>query len=206
MTILKNKFGLLILLSALFVSCSVSRRLSREFKNEEANREDLRGIVVYDILRDKQLINYNGNKYFIPASTVKLFTFYTAYSTLPDSVPSLEYLEKGDSLLIRGTADPLVLETEEDQVVRFLKESDSKIFLVDQLIDDDVYGPGWSWDDFSYGFMPERSLFPLYGNRVRISRTNDSLAAVPDFFKEGVEDSPNLDSSYKTMRTRESSR
>jgi D-alanyl-D-alanine carboxypeptidase/D-alanyl-D-alanine-endopeptidase (penicillin-binding protein 4) len=179
---------MLMLLAGLLVSCSVSKKIGRELEKEEASREDLRGFVVFDPARDKELINYNGIKYFIPASTVKLFTFYTAYMTLPDSVPSIEYLEKGDSLFIRGTADPLVLVDDDDRVVKFLKNREEKVFLIDRSIDDDVYGPGWSWEDFTEEFMPERSMLPLYGNRVSISRVGDHLEIVPELFAGEVED------------------
>ena len=142
-------------------------------------------MVVYDLTREKELLNFNGNKYFIPASTVKLFTFFTAYSILPDSVSSLEYLERGDSLLIRGTADPLVLTSEEDPVLEFLQSRNENIFLVDRAIQDEKYGPGWSWDDYQSSYMPERSLLPLYGNRVTMS-LDDSLEISPGFFREAL--------------------
>ncbi len=196
-----------MLFAGLFTSCSVSKRIDRELEKEEASREDLRGFVVYDPARGKELINYNGHKYFIPASTVKLFTFYTAYMTLPDSVPSIEYLVKGDSLFIRGTADPMVLEDEKDQVMEFLHSREEKVFLVDRSIDDDVYGPGWSWEDFTQDFMPERSLLPLYGNRVSISRVGDSLGVVPELFAGEVEDHESGEVSVrKTDRARDTFR
>lgn len=175
----------IVLIGATFLSCSVNAKLGRELVMDQADRNDFRGLVVYDLTRDKELLNYNGNKYFIPASTVKLFTFYTAYSILPDSVPSLEYLKRGDSLLIRGTADPTVLMAEEDQVIEFLKARDEKIFLVNRSIDDSKYGPGWSWEDYDYSYMPERSLLPLYGNTVTIT-FRDSLDIIPKFFKEAL--------------------
>lgn len=167
------------------MSCSVNSKLSRELYNEDSARQDFRGMVVYDLTREKELINYNGGKYFIPASTVKLFTFLTAYSTLPDSVPSIEYLEKGDSLLIRGTADPLLLSGEPDEVVDFLKSWEGNVFLADKSIDDSKYGPGWSWDDFASSYMPERNILPLYENRVTLSR-KDSVVVKPGFFKEAL--------------------
>jgi D-alanyl-D-alanine carboxypeptidase/D-alanyl-D-alanine-endopeptidase (penicillin-binding protein 4) len=77
---------------------------------------------------------------------------------------------------------------QQEEVFRFLRESPAKVFLVDEHIDDEVYGPGWAWDDYVYGFMPERSLFPLYGNRVRFKRAGDSLEVVPGFFSEYASD------------------
>ena len=187
---MKNKIILITLLHSLLISCSVSNKISREFKKEEAQREDLRGFVVYDPDRDKELINLNGHKHFIPGSTVKLFTFYTAYMTLPDSVASIEYLKSGDSLFIRGTAAPGVLEGENDPVLAFLRNREEQIFLVDRAMPDEVYGPGWSWEDYDQGFMPERSLFPLYGNRVTLSGLAEGLRVIPDLFEEEVESQP----------------
>ncbi len=167
------------------VSCSVNSKLERDFAKDQPDRDDFRGMVVYDLTREKELLNFNGNKYFIPASTVKLFTFFTAYSVLPDSVSSLEYLQRGDSLLIRGTGDPSVLTIEEDPVLEFLKSRNENIFLVDRAIEDEKYGPGWSWDDYQSSYMPERSLLPLYGNRVTMS-FDDSLEISPGFFREAL--------------------
>ena len=177
--------GFVLLLFATFLSCSVNSKLQKELVGDQKDRNDLRGMVVYDLTRDRELLNYNGNKYFIPASTVKLFTFYTAYSILPDSVLSLEYLERGDSLVIRGAADPSVLLDEEDRVVEFLRSWDEKIFLVDSSIEDSKYGPGWSWDDYESSYMPERSLMPLYGNRLTLV-SEDSLQVIPEFFRESL--------------------
>jgi D-alanyl-D-alanine carboxypeptidase/D-alanyl-D-alanine-endopeptidase (penicillin-binding protein 4) len=157
-------------------------------------------MVVYDLTREKELINYNGGKYFIPASTVKLFTFLTAYSTLPDSVPSIEYLEKGDSLLIRGTADPLLLSDGPDEVVNFLKSWEGNVFLADKSIDDSKYGPGWSWDDFASSYMPERNILPLYENRVTLSR-NDSVTIEPGFFKETLQKDGSGEAPSPAMKT-----
>ncbi len=191
MSISKNSICFAILLCSLLMSCSVSRRIGKELREDEEGRGDLRGLVVYDLSKDRGLINHNGAKYFIPASNVKLFTFYTAYRSLPDSVLSLEYVQREDSLFIRGTADPMALEPGREEVLRFLQENPARVFLVDGSIDDEVYGPGWAWDDYRYGFMPERTLFPVYGNRVRIRREGDRIEVFPGFFAESVEDFKN---------------
>ncbi len=206
MSILKNRAYVLVLLGTMLMSCSVSREIEGELHRQEGGRGDLRGLVVYDLSREREIINHNGSKYFIPTSNVKLFTFYTAYKSLPDSVTSLEYLVKEDSLFIRGTADPMVFESSEEQVLHFLRERQEKVFLVDAHIEDEVYGPGWAWDDYASGFMPERSLFPIFGNRVRISREGDLIEVVPGFFSESVESmesSDNPSGAKKSKRIRE---
>ena len=64
--------------------------------------------MVFDPALNKELVNYNGEKYFTPASNTKLFTFYAAYKTFKDSVAGLHYYLNADSLVIRGTADPVI--------------------------------------------------------------------------------------------------
>jgi len=44
-------------------------------------------------------------------------------------------------------------------------------------------GPGWSWDDYSYYYASERSVFPIYGNAVRITKMNNEIKTLPSGFE-----------------------
>ena len=49
---------------------------------------------------------YQETKYFTPASTMKLFSFYAGLHILGDSLPSLRYFSRCDTLFFQGTGDP----------------------------------------------------------------------------------------------------
>ena len=181
-----NKFTVLtgIILLAVFSGACVSRKIEKELKKSDQNNHYFRGLVVYDIKKDKERINYNGHKYFTPASNVKLFTFYTAYRTFKDSVTGLQYIRKNDSLIIRGTADPsLLYGFEGNQVIDFLANASGQIYLEDAQLDDDQFGSGWAWDDYMYDYQPEKSRFPVYGNLVSFSVVEDQIMVNPPLFK-----------------------
>jgi len=176
--------GLIVLMIS---SCSVTKTIEKEISKQEEINNYFRGLVVYDPETDKVLINHNGNKYFTPASNTKLFTFYTSYRTFNDSVSGLEYTISGDSLIIKGTADPSFLYGFEDsKTLDFLKNSPHNIYLIDKEIADDPFGLGWSWDDYSYYYMPEKSLFPIYGNIIELIKNGDSISVRPEFFKKNI--------------------
>ncbi len=186
---MKNKrllFVKIISLALLFGSCA-AHKIGKELSKQGKNNNYFRGFVVYNTSTGKEIINYNGNKYFTPASNTKLFTFYTAYKTFKDSVIGLQYAKRQDSLIIKGTADPTFLYGfEGSKTLAFLKKSPYNIYLLDEEIDEDPYGPGWAWDDYTYDYMPEKNLFPIYGNVVRMSKSNENISIIPDLFKNDV--------------------
>ncbi|NNC70213.1 MAG: D-alanyl-D-alanine carboxypeptidase, partial [Flavobacteriaceae bacterium] len=175
------------LLLFILISCSSSKITTKKFKKADAVSSYFQGFVLYDPVRKEQLINYNGSKYFTPASNTKLFTFYAAYKVLKDSIKALEYARSNDSLFIRGTADPSFLYGfDSTKVVNFLNKDSASIFLVNTQIDEPTLGSGWSWDDYPYSYMPEKNIFPLYGNLVKYSIRNDSLISIPTYFKDSI--------------------
>lgn len=171
----------------IFVSCSTTKQLEHDLEKQSDINNYFRGFVVYNTKTNKEIINYNGAKYFTPASNTKLFTFYTAYRTFKDSVAGFEYEILNDSLIIKGTADPsLLYGSKESRSMNFLNNAKQSIYLVDEVIAESPLGAGWSWDDYAYYYMPEKSLFPIYGNIINLSKSNDSIAVYPNFFKNSV--------------------
>src|SRR5690606_31074755 len=45
------------------------------------------------------------------------------------------------------------------------------------------FGEGWAWDDYSYGYSPERSAFPIFGNVVTVAADHQLLRITPDYFQ-----------------------
>lgn len=187
MTILKIRLVLGAAAAILLISCSSSRALEKSIEKQSMDHRFFSGVYVVDANTGKEILDIQGDKYFTPASNVKLFTLYAALKTLKDSVPSFEYLVSGDSLIIRGTADPMFLnDSLHQKSLHFLKNHDAKIYLLDKEIEDEIYGAGWSWDDYTYDYMVEKSLMPVYGNRVSVKKERGDVQVLPNFFEDRI--------------------
>lgn len=167
-------------------------------ESSEIFSSNLTGFVLYDPARDSTLYSLNGDKYFTPASNTKLFTFYAGLKLLPDSLRALEFVARGDSLIFWGTADPSFLQPEygSSNVYDFLKNRTEKLYYSDSHFEDELLGPGWSWDDYNSYYSAEKSPFPMYGNMVRftvedirisrIKEQTDGWAITPKLFRSKI--------------------
>jgi D-alanyl-D-alanine carboxypeptidase/D-alanyl-D-alanine-endopeptidase (penicillin-binding protein 4) len=146
------------------------------------------GLSVADAATGEVLFGYNDARYFTPASMMKLFSFYAGVHLLPDSLPSLRYFSRGDTLFFQGTGDPTFLhgDVPSRRAYAFLQGRPEKMLAYCDIATVPAYGPSWSWDDYTYYFQPERGAFPIYGNTVRfygaapqpVQRTKRTGAAV----------------------------
>jgi D-alanyl-D-alanine carboxypeptidase/D-alanyl-D-alanine-endopeptidase (penicillin-binding protein 4) len=133
------------------------------------------------------VFDFNGARYFTPASNTKIFTFYTALKVLGDSVPALEYVQRNDSLIFWGTGDPSFLYSEvfhDSTVYSFLSGASTPLFFSRSNFLTEHFGEGWAWDDYNSGYSPERSPFPIYGNVVSVVADQQVLRIAPDFFSK----------------------
>src|SRR5688572_27427282 len=106
---------------SLLVACSAQRGAQKGVENKIGASADRLlfkdstianahiGISIYDPATGKYLYDYQGNKYFVPASNTKIFSCYTALKYLGDSVPGIRYITIGDSTYIIPTGDPTFL-------------------------------------------------------------------------------------------------
>jgi D-alanyl-D-alanine carboxypeptidase/D-alanyl-D-alanine-endopeptidase (penicillin-binding protein 4) len=195
------KLGFLLLLFTILISCGTAHQIKKSLKEDKESGAYFKGFVLFNPKKSKEIININGNSFFTPASNTKLFTFYTAYKALGDSIKSLEYFKTKDSLIIKGTADPTLLYYGKDSnsVVNFLIKQSSPVYLLDETIEDEFFGQGWSWDDYIYYYMPEKSLFPIFGNLSTYRFKNDTLQMRPNFFKNqvSIKDSISITRDFK---------
>ncbi len=138
-------------------------------------QEHFTGFCLYDEASQKMIYDLNGEKYFVPASNTKLFTFYTALNMLGDSLPGLRYIVRGDSLIFWGTGDPSFLHPDLDshRVFDFLHSSGKKLF----------YSISNCKPSF-WGHTPvATSPMPVYSNTVTIYATKEGLLkTTPAFF------------------------
>ena len=154
-------------------ACSVSRKLDKSaqkliLKEEGLNQAHV-GISIYDLQKASYLYNYQGDKYFIPASNTKLFTMYAGMRYLGDSLPGIRYAETSDSIYLLPTGDPSLLHPDfpVHPVIDFLKSNKKELVIQQENWREKELGYGWSWDDYNSSYMAERSPLPVYGNTIR---------------------------------------
>ncbi|WP_240486012.1 D-alanyl-D-alanine carboxypeptidase/D-alanyl-D-alanine-endopeptidase [Anditalea andensis] len=148
------------------------------------------GFMLVDPDKKKTLYAHNEDKYFIPASNTKLFTFYTSYKALGDGLISgLNYIQKEDSLIFWGTGDPTFLHPDfkDTTIIEFLKNVPQELYMVNTFAQVPAFGEGWSWDWYNNYYATERSAFPVYGNVLRLSKSpNEQHGIYPAYFDEAI--------------------
>lgn len=184
-----------LLLSACFTSRVQERRLGREVQQEIIKSpvfsRSFTGFSLLDPETGKILADVNGDKYFTPASNVKILTLATCLQVLGDSVPGMQVLNTGEKLMFRGTADPTFLHPffQKWQACRdtLLACPLATIHYLPRQFPETRFGPGWAWEDYNESFQPERSEMPVYGNCVKITTNGrDSIRVEPRFFQEKI--------------------
>jgi len=155
--------------------------LRQQLDSSRTLRRQQVGMALADAATGQPLFGYNESKYFTPASTMKLLSLYAGLTLLPDSLPSLRYFSRGDTLFFQGTGDPTFLhgDVPSRRAYTFLATRPEKVLAYCDIATVPAYGPGWTWDDFGYYFQPERTAFPVYGNTVRF------YAAAPQAVRTG---------------------
>ena len=142
------------------------------------------GVCLYDPATSTYKVNYQGNKYFIPASNTKLFSLYAGMKHLGDSLIGMKYMMTDTALFIIPSGDPTFLHPSfaDQPVIRYLQKSRGNLYLVNMGWQDKALGRGWAWDDYNDDYMPERSVFPVYGNLIRwvSDSTSASFYSMPD--------------------------
>lgn len=190
---------LFCVLVVLTTACSSIKKvtLQRDVKNilkkSSIFSDQFTGFSLFDVTSDEFLIHHHSDKRFTPASNTKLLTMYSVLKTFPDSIPSLVYQKTDTGLLISPTGDPTFLYSKfkNQPAFDFLFDNDT-IYLSYPDQELDVFSTGWAWDDYVYDYQPQRSLWPIYGNVVRIIKRDTSLSVIPPFFWDYVEVLPSV--------------
>lgn len=171
-----------------FVSCSTQKATQSSSASSAAALNPLAdsalqhahvGISLYDADAKKFLYDYQGNKYFVPASNTKIFTCYAALKYLGDSIPGIQYFETSADVLLFPTGDPTLLlpEFKSQPVADFIQKQTKPISISDINWKDEALGAGWSWGDYNEYYMAERSPLPVYGNVLKWVQEIDTLSA-----------------------------
>ena len=181
-----KKASFLLLFFVFFSSCKstkIVRKIDKNLTNSFFENQ-FTGIYVYDVKANKVIYNYQGEKYFTPASNTKIFTLFTGLEMLSDSIPAFKYAINKDTITLKGTGDPSLFHPyfKDSTAFKMIKKF-KKVNIITNNISDKRYGPGWAWEDFDSYFSAEKSAFPMYGNVVTVSKT-DSLNVFPNYYKK----------------------
>lgn len=167
-------------------SCSVSQQISKQVHavllQDSITSTGHVGISIYEPETNRYWYNYNADKYFVPASNVKLFTLYAGMKLLGDSLIGLRYYDRGNGdIEIEPTGEPGFLHPGfvHQPVYDFLHSFPNHISIDASGWKDEHKGSGWAWDDYNEKYMAQKSAFPVYGNMARIFFKNDTLTSVP---------------------------
>lgn len=181
-----------------------SARVSSNIKKSPVFERNFTGFALYDPARKKYLCQSAADKYYTPASNTKILTLYSSLLHLSDSTPLLQYRISHDTTFIRGVGHPGLLHPylpATPGTLRWLEDQPGQLILEDRTADD-IFGPGWAWNDFSDYYQPERSAFPLFGNVVLIrAKPSDTVLQVsPALFTSYQRYQPDGDSVLVIMR------
>jgi len=183
---------LLILLSLIFLPAFLSaqkitkKKIRKIFERSVINNDHFTGFVLYDTEKNKTIYAQNEDKYFIPASNTKLYTYYTALQMLGDSIPGLRYIITGDSLIFWGTGDPSFLHSylKSSRAFDLLKNTDKKLFFSAQNYNGNFYGAGWPYGNYNDYYQVEITPLPVMDNiAVVTANAQNKLQIFPAFFQ-----------------------
>lgn len=180
----KYLFFLLLSFSFCYGQSFLELRLKRQLRKIPALNEAFVGVSVSELETSKPLVSINETKYMTPASNTKLLTYLGAIQNF-DSLPSLFYSIKNDSVIqFKSSGYPLLFHPFylDPKLTAFFKQ-DYNFEYVAPTVGPKPQGPGWSWDDYSYYYASERSVFPIYGNAVGITKANNEIKTLPSGFE-----------------------
>ena len=188
------KYLKLLFIILIFFSCSPMKRFSNESRlqtfihKSSVFKNHFTGISIYDLEKDKYIVNINTNKNFVPGSITKLLTMYVTLKSLGDSIPGLLVYNDQKQIVVQPIGDPTFLHPDfkEQKTFIFLKENTPfSIYWPETTLP--KFGKGWAWDDYSYSFQIQKSWWPIYENSVHITTVDEQINVYPKFFHDFVE-------------------
>jgi D-alanyl-D-alanine carboxypeptidase/D-alanyl-D-alanine-endopeptidase (penicillin-binding protein 4) len=173
---------LILLLSSCSTQWQVQKIAHRQLAKTEAFDKAHWGVSILAVDANKYWYDQNGQKYFVPASNVKIPTCYVAMKHLGDRLPGAMVLETADTLFVQPSGDPSFLHPDfsVQPLLQKMRQANKHVALAYSVRDRfEAYGSGWSWDDYQEPYLAERSALPLYGNLVYFEARDQRLHATP---------------------------
>ena len=166
-------YSVIFCMAVLFYSCATQKELKlsagKTFVKDSVLAAAHVGVSIFDPEKKVWLYNYQGDKYFIPASNTKIMSCYAGMKYLGKQLPGIEWIDLDTAILLYPTGDPTFLHPDypNQPVADFIRQASKPLYISDANWKTTALGHGWSWDDFSEYYMAERSALPVYGNVTR---------------------------------------
>ena len=162
-------FAATCILSACSTQQQITKKASRSFIKDPELQDAHVGILIQDAGNSSSQYSYQSNKLFTPASNLKILSCYAAMKYLPVQLPAAIITDIDTAVVITPTGDPTFLHADFQQHPFFetLRSIKKTLYITDNNWYSPALGPGWSWDDYNYHYMAERSAFPIYGNLIK---------------------------------------
>src|SRR5580658_3386822 len=131
----KNYFLIFLAAFWLLEACSTAHNIDQIARRQLIDQADLRsahlGISIYDAETSSFIYNYQGDKFFTPASNTKLFSLYAGMKYLGDSLVGIRYRQTDTALFVLSTGDPTLLHPAypDQPVVHLLQHATGSIYL-----------------------------------------------------------------------------
>jgi len=167
-----------------FSACSV-RQAQKTLLSAEAVKGAHIGIAIYNDTKGQWLTKYQSDHYFTPASNIKILATYLGLEFLGDSLPGWKMAENADTLFLLPQGDPSFMHPEfsYQPVLEIIKNTKKQVVILGNAQDQfEVFGSGWSWNDYAEDYQPERSRMPIYGNVVHFYQSNQKLTSIKPFY------------------------
>ena len=161
------------------------KNIDQYVRNSAVLQDHLTGLMLYDAKKKETIYSHNADKYFTPASNTKLWTFYTALNTLGDSIQWMAYSDLGKRRIYFPMGDASFLNPflpPNPRIENYFANEFNKgdtIYMSTIHYRDDRFGAGWMWDDQSYYFQAEKSVFPIHANSVKLTPDKNKISHIP---------------------------
>jgi serine-type D-Ala-D-Ala carboxypeptidase/endopeptidase (penicillin-binding protein 4) len=175
-----------LLILSIFQGCSP---LLKEIKSFSSENQYHAGFYLLDPVKNKILLDYQGDKYFTPASNTKILTLYATKLFLDDPLPAFYMVKEDDNIQLWPTGSPTFLNPvlADSSNYEMLAGADSLVLSYANYTAE-RFGSGWAWDDYNSSYSPELSPFPIYSNfaTFTLDSVTFDLSITPSFLLDSV--------------------
>jgi len=161
----------------------------KEIKTFASEKQYHAGFYLLDPATNRVLADYQGDKYFTPASNTKILTLYAVKTILKDPLTAFYIIEDSTTTYLWPTGNPTFLNpvlADSTNYTRLL-QADSLVLSYFGFTSE-RFGSGWAWDNYNSSYSAELSPFPIYGNLATftLDSITKELTVIPSFLQDSI--------------------